>query len=283
MNIEGVVRQLALFDPPIDPGALVQGRRRRARHRRASSNNLNQPVSTIRGPTAAAEGAWSCAAEVKSLGAARADGDREGRGRAPRAAAPAARAEHAQPRPRRALPAVEGGRGRDRGAARAAARRCGSATATTRGSSARATATSTRSRRVDLARAELTEETFDAAYGALVDAYAGALPREAYRKETSVGGLMEFAGETVVERVRRRARQDAAAQQERERRAEHLPADLRHVRHGRRRCSTSPRRSSALIPQFAVHATPLGVGGAADVRRRPAVEGGEVRRRGARR
>ena len=33
MNIEGVVRQLALFDPPIDPGHAGQGRGGRDRHR----------------------------------------------------------------------------------------------------------------------------------------------------------------------------------------------------------------------------------------------------------
>ena len=89
---------------------------------------------------------------------------------------------------------------------------------------------------VDLVRQELTEETFDAAYAELVGAHTRALAREAYRKETSVGGLMEFAGNAVVEPRRRRAGQDAAAEQERERRAEHLPAHLRHVQHRRRRC-----------------------------------------------
>ena len=60
MNIEGVVRQLALFDPPIDPGALVRAVAA-GLDIAGIVNNLNQPVSTIRGPAAAAEGAWSCA------------------------------------------------------------------------------------------------------------------------------------------------------------------------------------------------------------------------------
>ena len=34
LNIQGVFRQLALFEPPIDPGAAGAGRRRRARRRR---------------------------------------------------------------------------------------------------------------------------------------------------------------------------------------------------------------------------------------------------------
>ena len=48
MNIEGVVRQLALFEPPIDPGALVKAV---AAGLDIGSivNNIAQPVSTIRG------------------------------------------------------------------------------------------------------------------------------------------------------------------------------------------------------------------------------------------
>src|SRR5262249_13428705 len=49
MNIEGVVRQLPLFDPPIDPGALV---RAAAAGLDIASivNNINQPLSTVRRP-----------------------------------------------------------------------------------------------------------------------------------------------------------------------------------------------------------------------------------------
>ncbi len=49
MNIEGVVRQLPLFDPPIDPGMLVKAV---AAGIDIGSiiNNINQPVSTIRSP-----------------------------------------------------------------------------------------------------------------------------------------------------------------------------------------------------------------------------------------
>ena len=51
---------------------------------------------------------------------------------------------------------------------------------------------------VELLRNELTEETFEEAFGELVEAYTSPLAREAYRKETSVGGLLEFAGNAVV-------------------------------------------------------------------------------------
>ncbi len=68
MNIEGVVRQLPLFDPPIDPGALV---RAVAAGLDIASivNNINQPVSTIRGPLLLQKALELCG-EVKALGGA---------------------------------------------------------------------------------------------------------------------------------------------------------------------------------------------------------------------
>ena len=53
-------------------------------------------------------------------------------------------------------------------------------------------------RAIELARKELTEETFDDVYRELVDQYAVGIPREAYRQESSVGGIMEFAGNVVT-------------------------------------------------------------------------------------
>src|SRR6185436_17656760 len=66
MNIEGIVRQLALFDPPIDPGALV---RAAAAGMDIASivNNVNQPLSTVRGPLLLQKALELCA-EVKALG-----------------------------------------------------------------------------------------------------------------------------------------------------------------------------------------------------------------------
>jgi hypothetical protein len=52
---------------------------------------------------------------------------------------------------------------------------------------------------VNLERNVLTEEGFDAAYGELVERYIASLGREAYRKETTVGGVMEFAGNVVAD------------------------------------------------------------------------------------
>jgi hypothetical protein len=115
---------------------------------------------------------------------------------------------------------------------------------------------------VDLIRDDLTEETFDAAYSALVTAYAGEQAREAYRKESSVGGLMEFAGEQVVSLVGGKL-------------GETLPLNKNENAELNIFLPTSDAFGTAatvlsiaapilgLIPQFAVHGTPLGVGGAA--------------------
>ncbi|HMK25412.1 MAG TPA: hypothetical protein VK483_05220, partial [Chitinophagaceae bacterium] len=51
---------------------------------------------------------------------------------------------------------------------------------------------------VELARTELSEEVFDEVYAQFIGQYAAELPKEDYRKETSVGGLMEFAGNIVT-------------------------------------------------------------------------------------
>ena len=68
MNIEGVVRQLALFDPPIDPGALVKAVAA-GLDLASIVNNINQPVSSIRGPLLLQKAQELCA-EVKGLGGA---------------------------------------------------------------------------------------------------------------------------------------------------------------------------------------------------------------------
>ena len=195
MNIEGVVRQPALFDPPIDPGALVKAV---AAGLDIASivNNINQPVSTLRGVLLLQKAQELCN-EVKTLAASALS------------AIEKAEAEHlavlrqshetacCAARPRGSLPTVEGGRGSDRHAARQPVDGLGAVPplqADPRDQRRRDRVGAA----VDLVRQELTEETFDAAYAELVAAHTAQLGREAYRKETSVGGLMEFAGEAVV-------------------------------------------------------------------------------------
>jgi Tc toxin complex TcA C-terminal TcB-binding domain len=67
MNIEGVVRQLALFDPPLDPGMLVKAA---AAGLDIGSivNGLNQPVSPVRSLFLIQKALELCA-EVRGLGA----------------------------------------------------------------------------------------------------------------------------------------------------------------------------------------------------------------------
>ncbi len=68
MNIEGIVRQLALFDPPIDPGMLVKAA---AAGLDIGSivNGLNQPVSPVRAILFIQKALELCG-EVRSLGGA---------------------------------------------------------------------------------------------------------------------------------------------------------------------------------------------------------------------
>jgi hypothetical protein len=67
MNIEGVVRQLALFDPPIDPGMLVKAAAAGISLGSILSG-LNQPVGPLRAPVLIQK-ALDLAAELRGLGA----------------------------------------------------------------------------------------------------------------------------------------------------------------------------------------------------------------------
>jgi hypothetical protein len=258
MNIEGVVRQLALFDPPIDPGALV---------RAAAAGidigsvvaNLNQPVSTIRGPLLLQKAQELCA-EVKALGAAVLAATEKGE--AEHAALLRQQHEvnlHHLTRDVRFLQWKEA-----EAASEALLRSRSTVWERYRHykkilgvSDSEIDALKT----VELARLELTEETFDALYAELVGRYGNELPREAYRKETSVGGLMEFAGEAVVSVFGGEL-------------GKTLPLNKNENAELNIFLPTSDLFGTisaafnvaapllALIPQFNAHGTPMGVGGA---------------------
>ncbi|MFF1566870.1 hypothetical protein ACFVY1_25645 [Streptomyces sp. NPDC058293] len=68
MNIEGVVRQLALFDPPLDPGMLVKAAAAGI-DIGATIGGMNQPISPVRAPLLI-EKALELCGEVRGLGAA---------------------------------------------------------------------------------------------------------------------------------------------------------------------------------------------------------------------
>jgi hypothetical protein len=259
MNIEGVVRQLALFDPPIDPGALVKAVAA-GLDLTSIVNNLNQPVSSIRGPLLLQKAQELCA-EVKGLGGALLQAIEKGE------------LEHASllrqqhelniqtltrdvrflqwKEAEEATTALLESRGTVWERYRHYKKILGESDAIIEGLKS-----------VDLIREDLTEETFDAAYNALVTAYAGELSREAYRKESSVGGLMEFAGGQAVSLVGGKL-------------GETLPLNKNENAELNIFLPTSDAFAAAamvlniaapilgLIPQFAVHGTPLGVGGAA--------------------
>lgn len=68
LNIEGVFRQLALFDPPLDPGMLVKAAAAGIDIGSVISG-LNQPLSPVRSPLITQKALELCS-EVRSLGAA---------------------------------------------------------------------------------------------------------------------------------------------------------------------------------------------------------------------
>ncbi len=256
MNIEGVVRQLALFDPPIDPGALVKATAAGIDIGSVVAN-LNQPVSTVRGPLLLQKAQELCA-ELKSLGAAVLAATEKGD------------AEHAAllrqqhevslqqlARDVRFLQWKEAEAGteallRSRTIVWERYRHYKKILGVT-------DAEIDALKAVDLARVELTEESFDGIYDELVGRYAAGLPREAYRKETSVGGVMEFAGEHVVGILGGELGKTLPLNKNED-------AELNILLPSSDRFRTAAFVLQVLapllahIPQFDVHGTPLGVG-----------------------
>ncbi len=195
MNIEGVVRQLPLFDPPIDPGMLVKAV---AAGLDIGSviNNINQPLSTVRGPLLLQKAMEICT-EVKALGASLLSAlekkDNEH--------LTLLRQKH-QLNILKLVQDVKFLQWKETEAATESLLR------------SRAVAYEKyrhfkrilgykdvdldKMKAIELARRELTEESFDDVYKEFIGEYANELTHEDYRKETSVGGLMEFAGNLVT-------------------------------------------------------------------------------------
>jgi Tc toxin complex TcA C-terminal TcB-binding domain len=259
MNIEGLVRQLALFDPPIDPGVLV---RAVAAGLDIASivNNLNQPVSTIRGPLLLQKAQEICH-EVKALGAAMLSAFEKGD------------AEHlAGLRQQHELNVLNITRDvkflqwKEAEAATDALLKSRRTVFERYRHYKKILGSSDNDidaqKAVDVARSDLNEANFESAYADLVDRYVKDLGREAYRKETSVGGLVEFAGQSVVSLVGGKL-------------GETLPLNKNENAELNIFLPTSDIFSEAamvlnvaapilaLIPQFNAHGTPLGVGAAA--------------------
>jgi hypothetical protein len=257
MNIEGVVQQLPLFDPPIDPGALV---RAAAAGLDIASivNNINQPVSTIRGPMLLQKAIALCD-EVKQLGnallAALEKGDSEHIGllrqqhelnnlnlqrdvkflqwkEAEASTATLLRSRETVWERYRHYKRILGAADADINALQ----------------------------NVAIARDDMTEATYDAAISDLVDKYTQPLPREAYRKETSVGGLMEFAGNAVVD-VFGGQLGTTLPLNKNENAELNIFLPSADTFNAAAMVLNIAAPLLALIPQFDAHATPLGVGG----------------------
>jgi hypothetical protein len=255
MNIEGVVRQLALFDPPIDPGMLVKAA---AAGLDIGSiiNNINQPISNIRGPQLLQKAMEICN-EVKSLGGALLSAIEKGEN------------EHlAALRQQNELRILK--LSRDvrflqwkEAEAQTEALLRSRATAFERFAHYKRILGVSQTdidklKTVELLRNALTEETFDGVHAELVDKYAIDIAPEAYRKESSVGGLMEFAGNAVASLGGKLGETLPLNKNENAELNIFLPtADTFSL------LGTIFNIASAglgLIPQFDAHATPLGVG-----------------------
>lgn len=258
MNIEGVVRQLPLFDPPIDPGMLVKAV---AAGMDLSSliNSVNQPLSSVRGPLLLQKALEICA-EVKSLGAALLSAVEKGD------------AEHmASLRQKHEIGFLELMKDVKflqwkETEAITEALLASRNTAFERYRHYKMILGNNESevnsqRTLNLTRRDVTEETFDEVYNEWVEQYAKQLQREPYRREDSVGGLMEFAGNIVTSIVGNQL-------------GKTLPLNKNENAELNVFLPTSDTFSAlsmvlklaapvlSLIPQFNAHGTPLGVGGA---------------------
>jgi hypothetical protein len=260
MNIEGVVRQLPLFDPPIDPGMLVKAVA--AGIDIASIiNNINQPISTIRSPLLLQKALELCN-EVRSMGGALLSALEKGD------------AEHLsllrQQHEMAMLNLVKDIKFLQWKESEAATESL---------LSSRNTAYErfrhyklilgtkegdiTKMKTIELARKELTEATFDEVYQQFITDYAAPVAAEAYRKETSVGGLMEFAGNVVTGIFGGELGKTLPLNKNEN-------AELNIFLPSSDTFSTISMGLKmaapilGLIPQFNVHGTPLGVGGAAE-------------------
>ncbi len=191
MNFDGIVRQLPLFDPPIDPGMLVKAVAA-GLDIAGIINNINQPMSTVRGPLLLQKALEICA-EVKSLGSALLSAlekkDAE--------SLSLLRQQH-ELNITKLVQDVKFLQWKESEAATEALLKSRSSAFERYRHYKRILGTSdsdiNKLKTIDLARQNLNEEVFDQVYAQLVDQYAVAIAKEDYRKETSVGGLMEFAG-----------------------------------------------------------------------------------------
>lgn len=256
MNIEGIVQQLPLFSPPIDPGMLV---RAVAAGLDIGSivNNINQTVSNIRGPMLMQKALEICQ-EVKSLGAAMLTSIEK------------QESEHIalmrQQYELNVLTMVQDVKflqWKDTEAATDALIASRN-TVFERYRHYKLILGAAESdidtlKTIDIARKDITEDTFDGIYADLVSKYDITLADEPYRQESSVGGLMEFAGNAIVDVVGGQLGKTLPLNKNENAELNiFLPSsDAFNTLSMALKIATP---ILALIPQFDAHATPLGVG-----------------------
>jgi hypothetical protein len=260
MNIEGVVRQLPLFDPPIDPGMLVKAAAA-GLDLGSVINNINQPVSNVRGQVLLQKALEICN-EVKALGNALLSAMEKGD------------AEHmAQLRQRHEVVMLQMMQDVKFLQWKEAEAATDSLLASRNNVFERYRhykkilgandADINNQAKLDINRITLTEENFEQAYNEMVDQYARELAREDYRKETTMGGLLEFAGFAVTDIVGGQLGKTLPLNKNENAELNiFLPASDTFGALSMALQIASP--ILALIPQFNVHGTPLGVGGAVD-------------------
>ena len=259
MNIEGIVRQLPLFEPPIDPGMLVKAVAAGI-DLGSIINNINQPVSNIRGPMLLQKAIEICS-EVKSLGSALLSAIEKGE--AERLVL--LRHQHEiillelvkdvkflqWKESEAATDALLKSREVAAEKFRHFKMILGNKPGDIEGQ-----------QKFNFARIELSEENFDDIYRELVERHAADINKEPYRQETSVGGIMEFAGNLVTSIAGGQLGKTLPLNKN-----EHaelnvfLPASDTFGTISMAFKFASP--ILALIPQFNAHGTPLGVGAAA--------------------
>lgn len=258
MNFDGLVRQLPLFDPPIDPGALVRAAAA-GLDMGSILNNMNQPLSTVRGPLLLQKAMEICQ-EVKSLGTAllsaleKKDAEHISllrqqheiniskmvqdikflQWKESESATESLLKSRANAFERyRHYKKILGATDQDINALKV----------------------------VDIVRNSLTEDTFDTVYQEMVGQYVQELAREEYRQETSVGGAMEFAGNIVTEIFGGKLGKTLPLNKN-----ENAELNIFLPTYDTFSTLSTSLKVAApilgLIPQFNAHGTPLGVGGA---------------------
>ena len=260
MNFDGMVRQLPLFDPPIDPGVLVRAAAA-GLDMGSILNNINQPLSTVRGPLLLQKAMEICQ-EVKSLGSALLS------------ALEKKDAEHIsllrqqhEINISKLVQDIKFLQWKEAEAATESLLRSRSNTFERYRHYKKILGTSDSDidslKTVDLVRNTLTEDTFDAVYQEMVSNYSKELPKEDYRKETSVGGLMEFAGNVVTRLFGGQLGKTLPLNKN-----ENAELNIFLPTYDTFSTLSTILKVAApilsLIPQFDVHGTPLGVGGAVE-------------------